>query len=196
MSNIVEIRNVELINNGGKIVGHKFDVVVEDASADGNAKVQWFERTDRKYAALAKNETWEDLFEKFCTYGPSPNLFTNAYEALPEETEEGTKVINFIIHDEPSVTIDGIRTRTSEEDDKDSRRLDFIILVQLTEKDIYVAICRQIIDVDEKQKKLRTAEFKTTGFKKVEKEEAERIRMEVNSYHNSSLSEIFEGLGF
>ena len=69
-------------------------------------------------------------------------------------------------------------------------------MVQLTEKDIYVAICRQIIDVDEKQKKLRTAEFKTTGFKKVEKEEAERIRMEVNSYHNSSLSEIFEGLGF
>ena len=90
MSNIVEIRNVELINNGGKIVGHKFDVVVEDASADGNAKVQWFERTDRKYAALAKNETWEDLFEKFCTYGPSPNLFTNALSFMMNRALQST----------------------------------------------------------------------------------------------------------
>lgn len=189
MSSVVEIRNIGQIYDGSK-VGHKFDIVVENARADGNAKVKWFERTDRKYAALEENEVWEDLFEKFCKSEDASNLFREAYVALPEEGES-EREITFTIHDEPCIKIGGSRTSVSGETAMDSRRLDFIIVVQLTENDIHIAVCRQVIEVDEDQKKLIKAEFKTTGFCGKTAEEAEYIYGEVSAFNNTQLTGIF-----
>ena len=186
----VEIRNIKQIYNG-KIVGHAFDIVVEDALADGDAKaeVHWFERTDNKYAALEENEVWEDLFLKFCTSDEDSNLFREAYEALPGEGEAGRQ-IHFTIHDEPSVTVGGLKCLAPGEEDIDSRRLDFIIIVRLTSDDIHIAACQQVIEVEEQQKKLIRSEFKTTGFHKETEEEAERICMELSGFSNTPLADV------
>ena len=191
----VDICNIQQIYEG-KTVGHKFDIVVESdlADGDGKAEVMWFERTDRKYDALEENEVWEDLFKKFRTSDKESNLFREAYIALPGEGEDAGKV-HFTIHDEPSVTIGGAKYLTEGAEDTDSRRLDFIIIVRLTENDIYIAMCQQVIEVEELQKKLIRAEFKTTGFLKQTAEETEHICLEVSGYRNTPLEGILDADG-
>ncbi len=192
MEKVMEIKicNVAPVDGGKKMVGHKFDVIVENAVADGNARVEWFERSDRIYGALKEEEVWEDLFAKYGSSEDPTNLFRQAYDALPEEWEE--KEIRFTIHDEPSVTIGGMRCRKpGEGNDGNSRRLDFVIIIQLKEDNIYVAACRQVIVVNDQKETMEEAYFQTTGFVKKTPEEAEEIRGELSAYRNMALTEIF-----
>lgn len=82
----IKVCNVMSVTDSqNKRIGHKFDIVVENAMADGNAKVEWFERSDRIYGALKKEEEWEDLFAKYGDSEDPTNLFRQAYDVLPEE---------------------------------------------------------------------------------------------------------------
>ncbi len=187
----IKVCNVMSVTDSqNKRIGHKFDIVVENAMADGNAKVEWFERSDRIYGALKKEEEWEDLFAKYGDSEDPTNLFRQAYDVLPEEGD-GEKEIRFTIHDEPSITVGGMRCRESgDENDSDSRRLDFVIIIQLKEDDIYVAACRQVIVVDDREEKVTEAYFQTTGFVKKTPEEVEEIRGELSAYRNTPLTGI------
>ncbi len=163
MKVMIQICNVRSQIDGKKIIT-PFDMEVDDI-ADSNVKLEWWEWTTKPYDAVPVARIWEELF---ACHRSDSSMFEDAGMAIDDWEEEGPK-ISFTIHDEPSITI-------KNEEETNSRRLDFILIMQCTEERIYAAACRQEIEVDEIKKEVKKIEFLTSGFVCMPSDDIENIR--------------------